>query len=156
MISVGIRASSSYVVFAIYDAKNKKIINIEKINKPQILSNPEQLSSLRLFLKDIISEYNVSFAGMKGIEYSVYKPNRERIENETIIQEVFESSGLKSYFVGVNANLTKILKIEKDQLKPILDNKKDFKVINGLNQIKNKEEREAVIVAFAASEENHE
>lgn len=179
MNSIGIISSNKYIMFCILDLKNNKIINVETLKKPLLFNNSKQLNHLRLVLNDIIEEYNVKIAGLKGLDYnkftSVYgkKSVRERIENETIIQEVFVNSNICDYLIGVNSNLSslfdinpKVFKIffDKDKKKLLTLKKEDkehyetsiSKINNIIPDIESYsiEKRKAILIAYAAGLKN--
>lgn len=149
MITIGLRASPKMVTFAIYNANEKIIVNVEDIKIPAAFATPDGLKYLRNNLLDILREYAVTTAGVRITESNAQTLNIERIQIEGVIQEAFASSGLKHYYVGQISSISKRIGIPRVDFKPFVDGEKNYPVENW--QKMSKQAREAVLCAIGAA-----
>ncbi len=149
MITIGIRAAPKVVTFAIYDADEEAIVNVEEIKIPAAFETPAALKYVRSNLLDVLREYKVESAGIRVTE-GLATPNIERIQIEGVILEAFASSELRSYYVGQIASISKRIGIDREDFKPFADGKKDPGVENWTKM--SKEAREAILCAMGAKD----
>lgn len=149
--SIGIRVTPSVIFFALV-SENKKGITIElidRLNNPQALEIPEQLKFIRNNLCDIINEFDITNACIRITEPSAQSLSLERIYIEGVIQELFASSTISSYYVGQISSISKRLGMDRQDFKPYAEGKKDFMEIAGWGRY-DLEERESIMAAFSA------
>lgn len=148
MITIGIRAAPKVVSFAIYDAENKSIINVEEIKIPAAFDTPDALKYLRSNLLDILREFNISKAGIRATEPNSQNRDIMRIQMEGVIQESFASSDLQGYYVGHISSITSRLGIPRTDFKSLVDGEKapDIENWNAMS----KAQREAILCAMGA------
>lgn len=171
MSSIGIRAKPEEIIFAIY--KNDKFY-LDSIILPKFLKNEEKLTYLRNALNDIFHEFEIINGAFKVMEGNIQKINTgtfRRIENETIIKEVLHSSGIEQYKMLKNSNFATLLAEDKSIVTELikgkrknksklsedifLDELKRFELkIKYLQNIKNEEQREAIVSAFISNKED--
>lgn len=151
MITIGIRAAPKVVTFAIYDADENTIVNVEEIKIPAAFPTPAALKYVRSNLLDVLREYKVERAGVRVTEAFSPHLSIERIQIEGVIQEAFASSELESYYVGQIASISKRLGIDRNKFKPLVDGDSDPGVENWSTM--GKEEREAILCAIGAKKD---
>ncbi len=148
MKTIGLRATPSSVTFAIFDADDNSIVNVEEIRIPAAFQTPAALKYLRSNLLDVLREYEVECAGVRVTEPNAKSINVERIQIEGVIQEAFASSDLQSYYVGQISSISKRLGIERTRFKPLAAGDEDPGVENWKKM--SKEAREAILCAMGA------
>lgn len=148
MITIGLRAGTKKVTFAVYDSTSQEIVNIEDLRIPAAFAVPDALKYVRSNILDIMREYNVKHAGIRTTEPFAKATREFRVQLEGVIQEAFASSSLEQYFAGHIAIISTILDIEKTDFKPIVEGRNDFD-IEGWDEM-TKERREAVLSAIGA------
>ncbi len=149
MKTIGIRASTQEVTFAIFDTDSNTIINIETIKIPKALSTPDSLKYVRNSILDILREYDIQSAGIRVTESSAQSLNISRISIEAVIQESFASSELSSYYCGQISNISSKVGIERDQFKPMVEGTVNYDAVQNWNSM-TKEKREAIFTAIGA------
>ncbi len=150
MKTIGIRAAPKSVTFAIYDAEQNLVINVEKIKIPAAFSTPAALKYMRSNLLDVLREYQVERAGVRVTEPSAQSMSIERIQIEGVIQEAFASSNLQSYYVGQISSISKRLGLDRARFKPLVAGENDLGIENWDKM--SKEEREAILCAMGAKD----
>ncbi len=148
MITIGLRASPTEITFAIFDARAKRIINVEEIKIPAAFTMPEALKYVRSNLLDVLREYAVEQAGIRATEPTAQNPSTERIQIEGVIQEAFASSNLVNYYVGLIASISSKIGIDRSEFKPLVEGK-DYPV-EGWKSL-TRAGREAVLTAIGAA-----
>jgi hypothetical protein len=131
---------------------------------------------LRNTLRNIFEEFNITCGCLKAMEGNIKTVNGStfrRVENETIVKEVFFSSGIKDYKMLKNASFSSNLNEDKHIITELVKgkqntNKKKNKIskndfllkitefenkIPELKKISNMESREAIVSAFIAKME---
>lgn len=148
MITIGIRARTKAVTFAVYDSEEGAILNVEDIKIPAAFSTPDGLKYLRNNILDVLREFQVEQAGVRVTEPTAKSQKIERIQIEGVVQEAFASSELKAYYVGQISSISARLNIPRDQFKPLAEGEVDFGVENWSKM--SKEQREAILCAVGA------
>ena len=148
MITIGIRAGTKAVTFAVYDSEEGAILNVEDIKIPAAFSTPDGLKYLRNNILDVLREFQVEQAGVRVTEPTAKSQKIERIQIEGVVQEAFASSELKAYYVGQISSISARLNIPRDQFKPLAEGEADFGVENWSKM--SKEQREAILCAVGA------
>lgn len=120
MITIGLRASPTEVTFAIYDAAERRVVNVEELVVPLAFEWPVRLRHIRSNLLDILREYGVAAGGIRMAESMAKSPSIERTYIEGVIQEAFASSGLKHFYVGQIASISRRVGIQRADFKPIV------------------------------------
>ena len=149
MITIGIRARPSSVVYAIINTEDNSVVNLDQVVVPLAFDTPDALKYVRSNFLDIIREYDVHQAGIRATEPSSQRMNINRIQIEGVIIEAFASSPLKGYYIGNIASIASSLGLTRTDLKPMIDGEVTFDV-DGWEDM-TKEEREAVLCALGAS-----
>lgn len=147
MITIGIRAAPRSVTFAVYDAAERRVLNVEDIKIPAAFAVPDGLKYLRSNILDVLREYGVEMAGVRVTEPTA-DPNVERVQIEGVVQEAFASSSLKGYYVGQISSISARIGIERKQFKPMVDGAEDPGVESW--EAMTKEQREAILCAMGA------
>lgn len=148
MITIGFRAGTKTVTFAVYNTIDQEVINIEDLRIPAAFAVPDALKYVRSNILDIMREYDVKQAGIRTTEPFAKTTREFRIQVEGVIQEAFASSSLERYFAGHMAIISTILNIDKTDFKPIVEGRNHFD-IEGWD-LMTKEHREAVLSAIGA------
>ncbi|MFY9294883.1 MAG: hypothetical protein WAP03_30000 [Methylorubrum rhodinum] len=148
MITIGIRAAPKAVIFAVYDADARALLNVEDIRIPAAFATPDALKYLRSNLLDVLREFRVERAGVRITEAAAQGVNVERVQIEGVIQEAFASSDLAAYYVGQIASISARVGIDRGRFKPLVAGEEAYEVENwdGMS----KEAREAVLCAVGA------
>jgi hypothetical protein len=149
MKTLGIRAAPKAVVFAVFDAEQQTVVNVEEMKVPAAFAVPDALKYVRSNLLDIIREYDVRRAGIRTTESSAKTLSIERIEIEGVIQEAFASSALESYYVGEIASICRRVGVDRSRFKPMVAGENDL-AIESWQDLSDKQ-REAVLCAIGAS-----
>ncbi|MFC5441083.1 hypothetical protein [Rhodanobacter ginsenosidimutans] len=149
MNTIGIRAKPGGVTFAVLDAQDRRIANVETIKLPKALLTPDALKYIRNNILDIIREYEISRAGLRVTESTAQTLSVSRIEIEGVIQEAFASSSLNSYYCGQISTIASRVGIARADFKPYVDGTKIFDGVENWNELRS-EEREAVFAALGA------
>ena len=149
--SIGIRVTPTKIYYSIVEKNNDdleiKIVDI--INNPKALDTPEQLKFLRNTLCDIINEFKIIKACIRISESVAQSTSTSRIYIEGVIQELFASSTIESYFVGQISNISSNLGIERSSFKPFAEGKDNFLEIEDWKKF-SLEHRESVMAAVSA------
>jgi hypothetical protein len=149
MITIGIRAQPSGVVFAVYDSGQNAIVNVEEIRIPSAFALPEGLKYVRSNLLDVLREYQVEQAGVRVTEPSARSPSVERVQIEGVIQEAFASSTVRAFYVGQIASISRRLDMDRTDFKAMISGEKDPGV-EGWGQ-QGVHQREAILTAMGAT-----
>ena len=151
--AIGIRVTPSVIYFTVVanEGENIEVQVIDKIVNPKALSTPEQLKYIRNTLSDIIHEFEVTHACIRATEHTAKNININRIYIEGVIQELFASSPIQSYFVGYISSISARLNINRNEFKDIADAKTPFLEIDNWGDF-NKEERESFMSAVSSLE----
>ncbi|WP_298921735.1 hypothetical protein [uncultured Roseobacter sp.] len=150
MMTIGIRARPSSVVYAVVDTADGNIVNLDEIVVPLAFDTPDALKYVRSNFLDIIREYDVQQAGIRATEPNSQRMNIQRLQIEGVIIEAFASSPLKGYYVGHISSIASRLGRTRTDLKPMIDGDIAFDVDDWENM--SKEEREAVLCALGAEQ----
>ncbi|MEL7128611.1 MAG: hypothetical protein AAGK23_03620 [Pseudomonadota bacterium] len=150
MMTIGIRARPSSVVYAVVDTADGNIVNLDEIVVPLAFDTPDALKYVRSNFLDIIREYDVQQAGIRATEPNSQRMNIQRLQIEGVIIEAFASSPLKGYYVGHISSIASRLGRTRTDLKPMIDGDVAFDVDDWENM--SKEEREAVLCALGAEQ----
>lgn len=148
MITIGIRAQPSNVVYAVVDTRNGSIVNLDQIIVPLAFDTPDALKYVRSNFLDIIREYNIKQAGIRATEPNSQRMNIDRLRIEGVIIEAFASSPLKGYYVGHISSIASRLGRTRTDLKPMIEGDAAFDADGWGNM--SKEQREAVLCALGA------
>jgi hypothetical protein len=147
--TIGIRAAPKVVTFAVFDADEVGVLNVEDIRIPIAFHTPDALKFIRNNLLDILREYGIERAGIRVTEPNAQSPNIARIQIEGVVQEAFASSLLKAYYVGQISSISAQLGIARVDFKRYVDGQLDWPVENWASL--SKEQREALLCAIGAS-----
>ena len=148
MITIGIRAEPKGLTFAIYDANEPRVINVEMIRIPAAFSTPEGLKYVRSNLLDVLREYEVVRAGVRVTEPNAQSINIDRVQIEGVVQEAFASSTVEGYYVGQISSITSRLGIARTEFKPLVAGERDHPV-DGWSDL-SPQAREAILCAQGA------
>ena len=148
MRTIGIRVTPKFVVFAIYDVDENRVVNIEPINIPSAMAVPDSLKYVRSNLLDVLREYDVDAAGIKITEPTAPKVNIPRVQIEGVIQEAFASSNLRKYYVGQISTISAKLSMPRENFKKYVSGDLEYPVERWDSL--NSNEREAVLCAIGA------
>lgn len=149
MITIGIRAHTKGLIFAVYDSTAGKVVNVEEIRIPAAFGVPDGLKYARNNLLDVLREYKVESAGIRLTESTSKTIRVERVAIEGVVQEAFASSELRGYYTGQIATIASRLGIDRVRFKPMVeDGENDLDIGNW--QEMSKEEREAILCAMGA------
>jgi len=149
MITIGIRAQPTGVVFAVYDSDQNAIVNIEEIKIPAAFDVPEGLKYVRSNLLDVLREYQVEQAGVRVTEPSAQRPSVERVQIEGVVQEAFASSTVQSFYVGQISSISRRLGMNRTAFKAMVSGDQDPGVDNWKEQ--GALQREAILTAMGAA-----
>lgn len=150
MRAIGFRVNPKAVTFAVYDAQEEQIINVEQLRVPGALSLPEQLKYIRFSVLDIMREFEVEVAGIRETESSAGSPHTTRLQIEAVIQEAFASSDLIRYRIGQIASIAKWLEFPRADFNKYRDGALNYEAVENWKTL-NAEQREAVLVAIGAT-----
>lgn len=150
MMTIGIRARPSSVVYAVVDTADGNIVNLDEIVVPLAFDTPDALKYVRSNFLDIIREYDVQQAGIRATEPNSQRMNIQRLQIEGVIIEAFASSPLKGYYVGHISSIASRLGRTRTDLKPMIDGDVAFDIDDWEDM--SKEEREAVLCALGAEQ----
>ncbi|WP_018923875.1 hypothetical protein [Salsuginibacillus kocurii] len=153
MIAMGIRVAPKEITYSILEITGEEIseinYNTNTLKIPLALNDdtPRQLSFIRTSFLSIISENNVSVAGLRTAE-TVANPDVFRMNVEGVIQELLSNSWIESYFTGkLNSIASKLNK----PVQEITDckNGEDIFDVQDWSKI-NSNKRESFLVGLAA------
>jgi len=150
-ISIGIRVSPSVVYYSILKELDEQIefLVVDKLILPAALSLPEQLKFIRNTFLDILREFDVTVACIRVTESNAQSAHFGRIGIEAVIQELFASSSIEHYFVGVISSISAKLGFNRDQFKGYVTGTTNYENIEEWPDFK-PESREALLAAFSA------
>ena len=148
MNCIGIRVEPSRVWFAIYNAQENVVVNVEYIRIPHALETPEALKYVRSNVLDILREYEIENAGIRETEPNAQHPNAMRMKIEAVIQEAFASSCVKAFYVGHVSSISSRLDIDRTEFKPFIKGETDPGIENW-DQL-SEPQREALLCAKGA------
>ncbi|MCY7919161.1 hypothetical protein [Bacillus vallismortis] len=154
MNSIGIRVTPKELFYTIVKPDTQEA-QLQKLTMSLALDNdiPRQLSLIRTTLLSIITEYNVSYAGIKTAEGNAKSYNVFRINVEGVVQELFADSSVVRYFAGTINSLSSRLNVPVKTLSSYLkgENALDLTFWNReWDTISKKEHKESLIAALAA------
>lgn len=150
--SIGIRVAPDCIYYSIIEQGENafNLILVDKIKIAKNLDFPEQLKILRTTLLDIINEKDINRACIRVTENISRNISIPRISIEGIVQELIASSKIENYKVVKMANIASILGLKTKEVKEIVDNKLEFKMVEQFSKHK-KEEKESILSAICAS-----
>jgi hypothetical protein len=154
MISIGIRASSKKIYYSVVEKENSEfMINNNSFIVPQALNIPDRLSYIRNSFESIIIEFRALYAGIRISEMirTTTTTLIERSYIEGVLQELFSNCSINYYFAGRKNTIAKLLSTSPQIVSSYIDGDVNFMDIETWKDFK-KEEREAIISAFAAFE----
>lgn len=150
MNTMGIRVKPGEVTFAVYDADDQILSNVETIRIPKALPTPDALKYVRNNILDVIREYDIARAGLRITESTAQSLSVSRIEIEGVIQEAFASSSLRDYYCGQIATIAAKVGIPRADFKPYVTGERLFERVDNWSELK-PEAREAVLAALGAA-----
>lgn len=152
MYTIGIRATPSYIYYAIInnDEESFDIITTSKLIVPKALYMPDRLSFIRNCLFSIMQEYKVTNAGIRIAE-EIATLDKERIYIEGVIQELISNCCVEKYFAGNIKNIASLLETEPHTISEYFKNEKAFAEMDDWSTYC-KEFRESIITAVAAGD----
>lgn len=150
--SIGIRVAPDCLYYAIisHEDTGKTLISADKIKVAKSLDFPEQLKIIRTTLLDIINENKISLACIRVTENISKNISIPRISIEGVVQELIASSKIENYKVVQLTNIASILGVKAKEVKDIIDDKLEFKMVEQFSKYK-KEEKESILSAICAS-----
>ena len=158
-VSIGFRVSPTEIHYSIVENNkdNFTFISISSLKIPISIDDPGKLSFIRNTVSTILAQYGVKFAGIKLIEGnargSINNALIFRFNVEGVLMELFSTSSIVKYFLGVTSNISSILNIKKDKPQIMLDQILDANDYLTDNDKKvTGEYKEAMLVALAAME----
>lgn len=159
MNCIGFRVTPNEIYYSILENRSDQyeFVSISNLKIPVSTDLPNQLSFIRNALSTIITQYKISYAGLKLIEGnargSVNNGLIFRFNVEGVIMELLSNSDIHKYFLGVSSNISSVLNVKKsspqDMLSQLLD-VENYKTGDN-KKIKN-EHKDSMIVALAAME----
>lgn len=150
--AIGFRATPNSIHYSIVerlDDTSMKIISIDEVVIPKCLSLPEKLKHIRNNILDVINEYNISYAGVRITEPFSLNQDINRISIEAVIQELFASSCLQSFYVGSISTISKRNKFNRDNFKKYITNEIEYPLIPNFKKYK-PPIKEAILTAVGA------
>lgn len=150
MRTIGIRARPAAFTFAVFDAGESRILNVETISIPQALYRPDALRYVRTTVLDLLREYGTTQGCIRETEPSAQAVSIERVQIEAVIQESFASSNLTKYFVGQISSITARVGIPRIDFKLLVSGEKVFDRVENWHEF-SPEEREAILSAIGAA-----
>ena len=148
LITIGIRAAPTFVVFAIFDTEASEVLTVEKILIPVAFDLPDALKYARSNLLDILREFKVEKAGIRMTEPNAKTVSIARVQLEGVILEAFASSELQAYYIGHISSISSRLGIDRTEFKPMVENKQTPDIESWSEM--EREEREAILCAKGA------
>lgn len=159
MNAIGFRVSPTEIYYSIVQANGEQneVLSISSLKIPFSMGVSEQLSFIRKTFDTLISQYGISFAGIKLIEgnarASINNSLIFRFNVEGVLIELFTDSTVKSHFMGIASNIASTLNIEKKKPHEMLDDIIDLTSVCTDNGKKiTIEQKEAILVALASLE----
>ena len=159
MNAIGFRVSPNEIYYSIVrqNGEQNEVLSISSLKIPVSIGVSEQLSFVRKTFDTIISQYDISFAGIKLIEgnarTSISNSLIFRFNVEGVLMELFTNSTVKSHFMGVSSNIASTLSVEKKKPHEMLDDIMDLtEVVSDTGKRITSEQKEAIIVALASLE----
>jgi hypothetical protein len=149
MVTIGFRVKPDAVTFVLYDSDARQIINVEDLRIPKALPEPDALKYVRNSVLDVLSEYEVSYAGLRVAESMARRQNVRRIQIEGVIQEAFASSNLKAYYCGQISGISSRIDIPRADFKLYVRGEAQFEQIESWETLA-EPAREATFAALGA------
>lgn len=147
MVSIGIRATSKEIYYAVLDEENGTV-GIDTIKVPKALDGPGKLSFIRNNLNTLILKCKIKKGAIRVNETIAQTKDPFRIMLEGVILELFAGSTIEKYFLGMAANTSARIasapaKTKVKDLIKYIDLDIDVKKLNDYK-------REAVVMAYVA------
>jgi len=159
MNAIGFRVSPNEIYYSIVrqNGEQNEVLSISSLKIPVSIGVSEQLSFIRKTFDTIISQFDISFAGIKLIEgnarTSISNSLIFRFNVEGVLMELFTNSTVKNHFMGVSSNIASTLSVEKKKPHEMLDDIMDLtEVVSDTGKRITSEQKEAIIVALASLE----
>lgn len=128
---IAIRVSPSEIFYAIgetLDHDQEYEYSLDRIVVPQMLELPKRLSYIRNVLESIITQQQITHAGIRLSETNSKTTNLDRIYIEAVIQEFFSSSSIEKYKTMRLANIGSNFSVKSSEVKSWIENKSIPKV----------------------------
>ena len=145
---LGVRVAPKVASFVVYCTEEEKLMCVDVIKIPLMLSTPERLRYIRNNILDIIREYNVSVASIRISETIARSINIDRLYIEGVIQETFASSNISSYYTLRKNSICSRLNIDMKSFDAIVSGKSQYMDIDMAKYDINT--REAILAAMSA------
>jgi len=124
MKCIAIRVSPSEIFYAIGETQEESYeYSLDSIVVPQMLELPKRLSYIRNVLDSIITQQQVTHAGIRLSETNAKKISLDRVYIEAVIQEFFSSSSIEKYKVMRLANIGSYFSVKSSEVKAWIENK---------------------------------
>lgn len=148
MISIGIRATSKEIYYAVLDEGNGTI-DIDSIKVPKALDDPGKLSFIRNNLNTLILKCKIKKGAIRVNETIAQNIDPFRIMLEGVILELFAGSTIEKYFLGRASNTSAKIASAPSQTKvkdliQYIDLELEGKQLNDCK-------REAVVMAYVSA-----
>ncbi len=110
---IGFRVSCNEIFYAIIDYESQDdswvVTSLSSLIVPKALDFPHGLTFIRTTIMTLLKQYGIEHAGIKQIEgnarSSITNNLLKRVNIEGVIQEVFSTSSVTSYFIGVTKTI---------------------------------------------------
>ncbi len=151
-IGIGIRVTPTQIFYTIIDNEGNYENDILVV--PAALDDPRKLSFIRTTLISIISEYNITTAGLRTAE-GINKQNINlfRVNIEGVIQELFSNSTVETYFSGTLTSIASRLKSTNKIIKECCKGENNLFQIDDWDSM-NQNHRESLLTCLAAIRSN--
>lgn len=147
MVSIGIRATSKEIYYAVLDEENGSL-DIDTIKVPKALDDPGKLSFIRNNLNTLILKCKIKKGAIRVNETISQNIDPFRIMLEGVILELFAGSTIEKYFLGRASNTSAKIDLAPSQTKvkdliQYIDLELDGIQLNDYK-------REAIVMAYVA------
>lgn len=124
MKCIAIRVSPSEIFYAIGEtADHDYEYSLDSIVVPRMLEIPKRLAYIRNVLDSIITQQQITHAGIRLSETTSQTINLDRIYIEAVIQEFFSSSSIQKYKTMRLANIASYFSVKSSEAKSWIENK---------------------------------
>lgn len=151
MKSIGISLTATEVFISIGSCQQNKFSadRNERIRVPAALRVTDRLRYIRTLLLDFIALYHIELACVRIAGKYAAQASVQRVELEGIVQELLSSSSIKHYFIGTPTEIAQIAGLDVGNVPDYLSGKRDLTAILDWHLPKRREEREALMAAYA-------
>ncbi len=152
MKTIGLRATPTKIYFSIveYEEDEATISVVDSVTVPMLLTEPDQLSYIRIMFYTFIQQFQVEAAVIRRREDIAQNFSPERTQIEGVLQELISSCSVSRYKACSIVQIASLLEKTASEIKQGMSGTDIMGIENWSSY--SKEQRESILCALAATQ----